>query len=186
LIYVIDGGGDTPPLLSGLSDAIRLARYELGVEIELDEKGDFGVPKLAPGSARPFGTGHAFHSLNDRLTSGAVIRGKIKYPAAADLGADDTGLLVVAKAVLWQDLPGWVLTYGAGNGGGDFPHDKTSDQWFSEAQFAAYTEIGRRIAVKARTVGPHSDDPPPPDGSATDGELVTTDGQQADADAANQ
>ena len=52
LIYVIDGGGDTPPLLSGLSDAIRLARFELGVEIELDDRGDYGAPKLAPGSSR--------------------------------------------------------------------------------------------------------------------------------------
>jgi hypothetical protein len=179
LIYVIDGGGDTPPLLTGLSDAIRLARYELGVEIVLDkeDEDDFGVPKLAPGSAAPFGTGHAFHSLNSRLTAGAVIRGKIKYPGAAGLGANDTGLLIVAKAVLWQDLPDWVLTYGAGKGGESFPHDKTSDQWFSEAQFAAYTEIGRRIAVKARTVEPYRDDLIPPDDSASDMALAGGDGQ---------
>jgi hypothetical protein len=174
LIYVIDGGGDTPPLLTGLSDAIRLARFELGVEIELDKTRDFGVSKLAPGSAARFDKGHAFHGLNSRLTAGAVIRGKINYPAAAGLGANATGLLIVAKAVLWQDLPDWVLTYGAGKGGDSFPHDKTSDQWFSEAQFAAYTEIGRRIAAKARTVRPHSDDPPD---SASDVVLVAGDGQ---------
>ena len=81
----------------------------------------------------PFGTGHAFHSLNSRLTAGAVVRGIIKYPAAADLGENDTGLLIVAKAVLWQDLPDWVLTYGAGKSGESFPNDKTSDQWFNEA-----------------------------------------------------
>ena len=85
LIYVIDGGGDTPPLLSGLSDAIRLARFELGVEIVLDERGDYGAPNLAPGSAEQFATGHAFHSLNSRLTAGAVVRGVITYPAAAGL-----------------------------------------------------------------------------------------------------
>ena len=173
LIYCIDGAGDTPPLLSGLSDAIRLARYELGVEIEFDKTGDFGVQKVAPGSATPYGTGHAFHSLNSRLTAGAVLRGTIKYPPAADMGKDDTGLLIVAKSVLWQELPDWVLTYGAGKGGENFPHDKTSDQWFNEAQFAAYTEIGRRIAVKARTV---SDDPIPSDDSAPDAALAGTDG----------
>ncbi len=152
LIYVIDGGGDTPPLLSGLSDAIRLARFELGVEIELDEEGEFGTPKLAPGSAVKFDTGHAFHGLNDRITAGAVLRGKITYPPAAGLGDNNTGTLIVAKAVLWRDLPDWVLTYGASSE--SFPNDKTSDQWFNEAQFAAYTEIGRLIAVKARTVPP--------------------------------
>ena len=36
LIYCIDGGGDTPPLLSGLADAIRLAANELGVTIKFD------------------------------------------------------------------------------------------------------------------------------------------------------
>ena len=177
LIYVIDGGGDTPPLLSGLSDAIRLARFELGVEVELDERGDYGVPNLAPGSAEPFGAGHAFHSLNSRVTAGAVVRGVIKYPAAAGMGRHNVGLLIVAKAVLWQDLPDWVLTYGAGKSGESFPNDKTSDQWFNEAQFAAYTEVGRRIAVKARTVRSHEEQPVPPKAPARESMLVEADGQ---------
>ena len=50
------------------SDAIRLARFALGIEITLDEDGDFGVVSLAPGSADPFGTRHAFHVLNARIT----------------------------------------------------------------------------------------------------------------------
>ena len=176
LIYVIDGGGDTPPLLSGLSDAIRLARFELGVEIELDERGDYGVPNLAPGSAEPFGPGHAFHSLNSRLTAGAVVRGLVTYPAAAGMGENNIGMLIVAKAVLWHELPDWVLTYGAGGSGASFPNDKTSDQWFNEAQFAAYTEVGRRIAVKARTVGSYEEQPVPSGVPSPDGVLVETDG----------
>jgi hypothetical protein len=103
--------------------------------------------------------------LNTRITRGAVIRGTIKYPPAAGLGNFDTGMLVVAKAVLWCELPDWVLTYGAGKGSDDFPHDKTSDQWFNEAQFATYTEIGRCIAKKAREVRPRDEETPAPDGS---------------------
>ena len=52
LIYVVDGGGDTPPLLSGLSDAIRLARFELGVEVELDERGCLRRPEPGAGIGR--------------------------------------------------------------------------------------------------------------------------------------
>jgi hypothetical protein len=33
------------------------------------------------------------------------------------------------------------LTYAASSSA--FPHDPTSDQWFAEGQFAAYTALGR-------------------------------------------
>jgi hypothetical protein len=154
LIYCIDGGGDAPPLLSGLADAIRLARFELGVEITMENGGPFGVENLAPGSGEQFVDSHAFCSLNARITKGAVARGKIKYPEAAGTGDEEsrTGWIIIAKAVLWHELPDWVLTYAAEKGGAEFPHDNTSDQWFSEGQFAAYTELGRSIAVSVMKV----------------------------------
>ena len=162
LIYCIDGGGDAPPLLSGLADAIRLARFELGVEITLENDGPFGLENLAPGSGDRFGDSHAFYSLNARITKGAVVRGKIKYPRAAELGDDEarSGWLIVAKAVLWRELPDWVLTYAAEKRGAEFPHDNASDQWFSEAPFAAYTELGRCIAVSAIQVPGDGSFPP--------------------------
>jgi hypothetical protein len=130
------------------------------VQITLDHCGDYAVDDLAPGSGQPFGRGHAFHSLNSRLTKEAVVRGKITYPEAAGLGTQNTPWLVVAKAVLWQELPDWVLTYGADKDGQEFPHDKTSDQWFNEAQFGAYTEVGRRVAARALQVRPYPAGPP--------------------------
>ncbi|MGV0853042.1 hypothetical protein [Mycolicibacterium phlei] len=150
LIYCIDGGGDAPPLLSGLTDAIRLAKFELGVEITLeDDDGPFGVDDVAPGSGVPFPEGHPFHCLNERITRGVIVRGRITYPAAAGLGADPaacTGWLIVGKAVLWRELPEWVLTHAANTPA--FPHDKTSDQWFDEPQFSSYVELGRRIGAR--------------------------------------
>ena len=164
LIYCIDGGGDSPPQLSGLADAIRLAKYELGVEITLDTGEPFGADRLAPGSAEPFPEGHAFHCLNARISKDSVIRGKITYPAAAGLGDKpaSTGWLIVAKAVLWRELPGWVLTYAAEKNGQEFPHHKTSDQWFDEAQFSAYTELGRRIGMRVLQVSTQGGPPAPP------------------------
>jgi hypothetical protein len=159
LIYCIDGGGDAPPLLSGLAEAIRLARFELGIEITLENGGPFGVENLAPGSGEPFGADHAFYSLNARITKGAVARGRIRYPEASGIGneAARTGWLIIAKAVLWRQLPDWVLTYAAEKGGAEFPHDTTSGQWFSEGQFAAYTELGRCIAASAMDVPAEGD-----------------------------
>jgi hypothetical protein len=146
LIFVIDGGGDPPPLPLGLTDALRLAKYELGVDITLKPSGPYSVASIAPGSGRPFAKGNALASLNGRITRGAVVEGTITYPAAAGL-ALSKGTLIFVKAVVSQACPYWLLTYAASSE--IFPHDPTSDQWFNEAQFAAYTELGRVIAQEA-------------------------------------
>jgi hypothetical protein len=146
LIFVVDGGGDPPPLPIGLTDALRLAKYELGVEITLEREGRYSLESIAPGSGKHFESDDALASLNSRITRGAVVAGTITYPAAAALKRG-TGTLIFAKAVLCQACPYWLLTYAASNE--IFPHDPTSDQWFSEAQFAAYTALGRVIADEA-------------------------------------
>jgi hypothetical protein len=149
LIFCVDGGGDTPPLASGLADALRLAEYELGVTITFDDFPGYALRDLTPGSGEPFKKGDAFDSLNDRLAKRTVAIGLITYPAASGLteGEERRGVLIFAKAVLCRDFPEWLLTYAAANG--VFPHDPTSDQWFNEGQFAAYTEMGRIMGRQA-------------------------------------
>jgi hypothetical protein len=146
LIFCIDGGGDAPPLLSGLSDAMRLAEYELGVTITLNTQGRYSVDNIAPGSGKQFAEGHALASLNSRLTKGTVAVGRITYPPAAGLEERD-GVLIFAKAVLWEGCPEWLLTFAASNDA--FPHDPTTDQWFNEGRFAAYTALGRIMGIEA-------------------------------------
>ncbi|WP_153349141.1 hypothetical protein [Nocardia aurantia] len=146
LIICVDGGGDAPPLLSGLSDAMRLAEYELGVTITFDSEGDYPVDNIAPGSGTPFEQGHPLARLNRRLTAGTVAAGRITYPAAAGLDNRE-GLLIFTKAVVWEGCPEWLLTYAAAND--SFPHDPTTDQWFTEDHFAAYTELGRIMGREA-------------------------------------
>lgn len=156
LIVVIDGGGDPPPLPVGLTDALRLARYELGVVVTLNRTGPYSIEGITPGSGKQFARDNALAGLNSRITRGAVVRGVIKYPAAAGLD-ESTGTLIFAKAVLSERCPFWLLSYAASTA--IFPHDPTSDQWFSEAQFAAYTSLGRVIAEEAvgclRVLQPH-------------------------------
>jgi hypothetical protein len=141
-IICVDGGGDKPPLLSGLADALRLAHAELGVTVTFDDTEPYRLADLAPGSGAKFPASNAFASLNPRITKGVVARGMIQYPPAAGLATGmQTGTLLFAKAVLWDSSPEWLLTYAASSEA--FPHDSTADQWFDEAQFAAYTELGR-------------------------------------------
>lgn len=142
LIFCIDGGGDAPPLVSGLAEAIRLAKYELGVTITFDHCAEYRLDGITPGLAATFDEKDALYALNGRLTHSTVAVGLITYPRAARLpeNASD-GVLIFAKAVLCKECPQWLLTYAASNP--VFPHDPTSDQWFNEGQFAAYTELGR-------------------------------------------
>jgi hypothetical protein len=148
LIICIDGGGDTPPLLGGLGDAIRLAKYELGVNITLTDAGTYSEQNITPGSGTPFPEDDAFVGLNDRITKATVVTGHISYPPASGLSATE-GVLIFGKAVLWEQCPDWLLTYAASKGNEVFPHDPTSDQWFNEGQFAAYTTLGRLIGRHA-------------------------------------
>lgn len=145
VIYCIDASGDPPPSLTTLHEAIRLAEYELGVQITLR---DSGLRDVVPGSATPSGVEGIDDKLAKRFAASPIIVGDIVYPAAAQLPeGDQKGLLIFAKAVLTDDCPGWLKRYAAGSN--IFPHDSTSDQWFSEAQFAAYTELGRVLGKAA-------------------------------------
>jgi hypothetical protein len=152
LIFCVDGGGDTPPLASGLADAMRLAEYELGVEISFDHHAKFPLSDLTPGSGEKFEEESAFYSLNSRLATSTVAVGLITYPPAApNLGDgpnEREGILIFSKAVLCKEFPQWLLTYAASSD--VFPHDPTSDQWFNEGQFAAYTELGRIMGQQVR------------------------------------
>jgi hypothetical protein len=150
LIFCIDGGGDTPPLASGLADALRLAEYELGVTITFDHYADYPLDELTPGSGDGFEKENAFYSLNNRLAKRTVAVGLITYPAASGLPDSQRrdGVLIFAKAVLCRELPQWLLTYAASSD--VFPHDPTSDQWFNEGQFAAYTQLGRIMGQQVR------------------------------------
>ncbi|KYH42948.1 hypothetical protein [Branchiibius sp. NY16-3462-2] len=146
-IVCIDAGGDTPPNLSGLGEAVRLAEAELGVQITFD---DGALQDLAPGTGAPFGPADDFAALNARITKGCVLEGRIDYPAASGLDPQHRrGRLIFAKAVLWQGCPPWLMTYANTKGHEVFPYDSTADQWFDEGQFAAYAELGRLIGQEA-------------------------------------
>ncbi len=138
-IYCIDASGDKPPTATALAEALRLAQHELGVRVELDHPwpGD-----IEPGSGAALPPEDPLSALNERLVKDPIIRGTVIYPAESGLAAV-TGRIVIAKALLWPELPYSLLAYAAKHP--EFPHDSTGDQWFDEAKFSAYTELGRRL-----------------------------------------
>jgi len=128
-----------PPTAAGLAEAIALAETELGVQIVLND------PLAAePGAGRPLVPEATLAGLNATLTREPVITGTIHYPPASGLPVGSrTGVIYVAKALLWPNMAYSLLSYAAQNP--VFPHDSTSDQWFDDDQFTAYTQLGREL-----------------------------------------
>ncbi|ASR36512.1 phospholipase [Prauserella marina] len=139
-IFCVDASNDAPPTATTFAEALTLAQQELGIRVELDE----------PWTTEQ-GTGEVWEggeSLAGRLSRSPLITGTVHYPAESGLAGGVTGRLVVARALLWKDLPYSLLSYAMHNP--EFPNDSTGDQWFDDAKFSAYTELGRRIGDAAK------------------------------------
>lgn len=146
MIYCLDGGGDTPPTAPGLAEAIALAESELGVRITLHNP--FSAE---PGAGSPLVPNAPLTALNAALSKEPVIVGSFTYPAASGLPEEARrGTLVVGRALLWPEMPYGLLSYAAQHPA--FPRDSTSDQWFGDDQFTAYTGLGRALGHEVRRV----------------------------------
>jgi hypothetical protein len=127
-IVVSDAGCDPGYSFEDLGNAVRKIRIDLGVEIDFPDGVDI--------RARGAGTGHHW----------AI--GRIRYSAVDGLpGSDDgtsDGILVYIKPSVYGNEPRDVLNYAEGSP--DFPHESTTDQFFTESQFESYRALGEHIA----------------------------------------
>ncbi|HEY7326931.1 MAG TPA: patatin-like phospholipase family protein [Gemmataceae bacterium] len=122
-IVACDGDQDGDYAFDDLGGAIRKCRIDLGVPIEID------VTSIKP-------TGPNGHSK----THGAV--GLIHYEAIDPQATP--GTLVYLKTSLTGDEPADVLNYATGHR--QFPHEPTSNQFFTESQLESYRALGQHIA----------------------------------------
>ena len=144
-IVCIDASGDSPPTASTFAGALRVAYAELGVTIT---PGDAAWDGLPPGSGAPLGMASSLEALNKRMSATGVVTCTITYPPCSP-HAGKPGVLVLAKAALWPELPYELLSYA--QDAGVFPHDSTNDQFFDGDHYAAYTQLGRALGNAAAT-----------------------------------
>ena len=113
VIVISDASCDSRRTFAALAHTISQARIDLNVNIEFDE--DQGIYRSEASGSR-------------------VTVGKIRYPDAPD------GLIIYLKPEVRGTEPIDVIGYARMHPA--FPHDPTSSQWFSEAQFEAYRKLG--------------------------------------------
>ena len=131
LIVLADCGADPAYAFGDLEDLVRKARIDLGARVELLR------PRSKTGRADVTGLS-AFGSLGDLQSSDSsacLALAKITYAEG-----DATGLLIVVKPSLCDDLPIDLKNFKAQSPG--FPQEATADQFFSEAQWESYFQLG--------------------------------------------
>jgi hypothetical protein len=113
---VVDAGQDFDYVFEDLGNAIRKIRIDLGIPIEIKVVS----PKESEGTVNhcAFGT--------------------IRYSVVDDSKPD--GALIYIKPMISGDEPPDVANYAAAHP--EFPHEPTTDQWFSESQLESYRLLG--------------------------------------------
>jgi hypothetical protein len=123
-IVVSDAGCDPTYAFEDLGNAIRKIRVDLGVPITMETIRIQPKPeKLAPGP--PDGRYCAVGTIGYRMVDG-------------DKAVD--GVLIYLKPAVLGEEPADIRNYSATSAA--FPHEPTTDQWFSESQFESYRMLG--------------------------------------------
>jgi hypothetical protein len=136
-ILVSDAGCDPTCTFEDLGNALRKIRIDLGVSVEFAT--DMGIHSRlsppAPGEGKYWAVG--------RIRYSAVDRDKTR----TDLTDDDyDGILLYVKPALYGLEPRDVYNYAQTSP--TFPHESTTDQFFSESQFESYRALGSFIIGK--------------------------------------
>ncbi|HTI44848.1 MAG TPA: hypothetical protein VL462_00620 [Candidatus Nitrosotalea sp.] len=136
-IIVSDGGCDPNCALEDLGNAVRKIEIDLGVRITFQDLQKL-KPRLSVEDAQD-------GKCQDDQKCWCV--GKIGYKEADYRdggGADADGYIIYIKPSFRGVESAGVRAYALAHA--DFPHEPTSDQWFSESQFESYRKLGFDIA----------------------------------------
>jgi hypothetical protein len=130
LIIAVDASCDERCTFDDLGNAIRKIRVDLGVPVAFD--------------ADPFDIKPRGEDGTMQKDGGHVAFGRVRYSAVDPLAED--GHIIYLKPALTGDEPRDVLAYAEASK--SFPHESTSDQFFSELQLESYRALGEHSVTK--------------------------------------
>ena len=133
-IVVVDAGEDRRFEFADLGNAVRKISIDLGIGIRFF---DLRLMKNRPPDS-------VTAELRKNIPYYAI--GVIDYKAAdgEEAGCEDGIILYIKPALHWTESAG-VVSYAAAHP--TFPHETTTDQWFTESQFESYRSLGFEIAA---------------------------------------
>jgi multisubunit Na+/H+ antiporter MnhC subunit len=131
-IVVSDAGEDPECSFADLGDAVRKIRIDFGIPI------DFEPMSIYPRSA--------IETLKTPGHNCAI--GRVRYSVVDGADAPD-GIIVYIRPACYGDEPRDIYEYFKTNPA--FPHESTSDQFFSESQFESYRMLGAYTMEKLCT-----------------------------------
>lgn len=139
VIIISDGSADEECNFEDLANAVERARVDFGVHIKFSRsETDLSHMLHDPKSKDEF-------SRKYKLAERGFAIGTIKYPATATERAFMGNILYV-KTILTKGLTADI--YGYKSAHPSFPDQPTSDQFFDEAQFEAYRELGYQLGMQ--------------------------------------
>ena len=112
----IDAGCDSGYLFEDLGSVIRKVRIDLGIPIDI----------------------HVVSPKKEGVKASYYVLGTIRYSVIDGPGTD--GELLYIKPVVCGEEPTDITHYASAHP--EFPHEPTSEQWFSESQFESYRALG--------------------------------------------
>lgn len=133
LIFLSEAGGDPDYTFSDIANASEKVRVDFGVEIVFDK--DFGPEGMIPGSSNAGKNLVEKYAFAER---GFAIA-RVEYPKS-DREPAKTGLLIMIKATMIEDVPVDVLAYKSFDD--TFPNQSTTrQQFFDERQLESYRAL---------------------------------------------
>jgi hypothetical protein len=128
-VLVSDAGEDPACAFTDLGESVRKIRIDLGISIEFGPMTIYSRTELSELKS----TGHH------------CAIGRIRYAMVDGEDAPD-GVLIYIKPACYGDEPRDIYEYSKSNK--TFPHETTSDQFFSESQFESYRMLGAHTMEK--------------------------------------
>ncbi|MCZ7484137.1 patatin-like phospholipase family protein [Rhizobium rhizogenes] len=149
VIIVSDAEADPAMNFGALVDVERFARIDLGVRFDLPWQ---PIRASAIKRQKELAKGESATALSPAHSHAAI--GKIFYPKTTGMSGsisrpEKEGILLYVKSSVTGDERSYVLDYERRFP--RFPHEATSDQFFSEEQFEAYRALGFHAMDRALT-----------------------------------